>query len=478
MRRGPAIRGVVFVDSERTILPSNVLYRCVRCGECCRASWQVLATEEENSRFADTDWPAIVGRENENAARVIRDGVLAPLEGYIKPKSTTYIKYNDDFTRKFRTCGPGCALLDSRNLCIMHSEKGIGYKAHICKSFPVRLLHLPGNAVQACFSFFCPGVAGNGGDPLDAKEILENAGGDADRTVLSDRLPLSTGLEIGFGDMLKINHFLSDFMFGERNAGHLNDPGYVRFPRAWDEAGSAIGTEDRLAAAVVFVVALDKIARTLHSEDPAEFPARFTREVSSPDAMLEMLKNCVKAVEGTSKNRKNASMIAMAVISLQQSNVRGMMNLTKALGILFNMLKYSSGWGSFNFKERGFSFKFSQHQSVSADHDDPAISDLLERYLSHSIFRKRIFFESGLLRGYQYMALFHSIVRWFSRAFAVRGGRASSSYEDYLAAVAFVEKEYAHHTKLMSVLETNPHFSKYFDPLMANVQIIKSLVTL
>jgi len=465
------------MNADRIIMPSNTYYKCICCGACCINKWQIHVDEKEKERFRDTDWNAVFERENPEMKSFIKDDVLEPLSGFIPPVSTPYIKFVSDFGYNFKTGPSGCVFLNQKKLCIMHSEKGFEYKSHTCKAFPIKVLYLPGNTIQVGLSFVCPGVINNSNEKVTEKQVLDLISDDNDRTYLSENLLFSRGLEIGFGDMLKINHFLSDFMFQKKNASHLFDQEYAAFDRAWTEAGSSIPFEDRLASSTVFIVALNKIALKLHSEDPQNFSKRFTAEISNPDAMLEMIKKCVQAVTQTTQLKKNfARMITTAVISLQQANVKGMLNYAKAFGIISNMIKYSTGWGKFYIKDFDFSFPISAHHASSADSEDPMVADLLEKYASHSIFRKRMFFDSGLLRGHQYIVLFHALARWFSKAFAIRAGRKSAVYDDYMMAIRFIEMEYAYHVRLLSVLESNSYFSKYFDPLFENVQVLKSLV--
>jgi len=467
------------MENKKIILPSNIHYSCVCCGECCR-KWQVLINQTEADRFSKDDWPKSLEAAGLAGAKFVREGIFHPRDDASTPAQPAadhgYIKFDTDLKYSLKLCDSDkCVFLMENNLCHMHAEKDFDYKSHTCKAFPVKTIHLPDGSVQANFSFFCPGVTDNCESEISEASIEKLLEDDNDIATLSDKLRICDGVEISYKNMLTLNHFIADFITDGSNASHLNDPGYEPYRDAWNSVGSSLNVDERMIAAMFFVIAICKLAKTIHSKSPQEFDALFAVEIAKKDVLKELMRNCAECAEKT-PIKNYAPLILMIFISIHQVSRKEMSNFSKAATIIFNMVKCASDMGSFDFKDFNFDVKFAEHSKVSFDLTDPRSSALVERYISHMIFRKKIFFTSHILRGYQYILLFYALVKWYAKSFAVERSASATDYSDISRAVRFVEKAFATHSMIINLLESNKNYTSFFDPLFESPSIIKTIV--
>ncbi len=467
------------MEKKKIILPSNIHYSCICCGECCRR-WQVLINQTEADRFAKEDWAKSLGAAGLEGAKIVCDGVFRPREDASMPVQPAadpgYIKFESDLKYTLKLCDSDkCVFLMGNNLCHMHAEKDFDYKSHTCKAFPVKPLYLPDGSVQANYSFFCPGVTDDCESEITEASIEKLLEDDNDMGIISDKLRICDNIEISYKNMLTLNHFIGDFMTDKSNASHHNDAGYEPYHEVWNLVGSSMSFDDRIVAAMFFVIAICKLAKTIHAKSPQEFDALFAVEIAKKDVLKELMISCAGRVEKT-PIKNYAPLILMIFISIHQVSRKEMSNFSKAATILFNMVKCASDVGSFDFKDFNFDVKFADHSKVVFDLNDSRSSALVERYISHMIFRKKIFFTSHILRGYQYILLFYALVKWYAKSFAVERKASATDYSDVSRAVRFVEKAFANHSLIINLLESNKNYTSFFDPLFESPSIIKTIV--
>ena len=464
------------MEKRKIILPTNVHYSCVCCGECCR-KWQVLINQEEADRFSKDDWVKSLDEAGLEGSKFAKDGIFYPREEVPPPPDDPgYIKFVSDlkYSLKLRDSDK-CVFLNEKNLCHMHAEKGLDYKSHTCKAFPVKPLYLPDGSVQANFSFFCPGVTDECEAEISEASIQKLLEDDNDMGIIADKLRICDNIEISYKNMLALNHFIADFLTDKANASHHNDAGYEPYHEVWNSVGSALNFDERIVAVMFFVIAISKLARTIHSKSPDEFDALFAAEIAKRDVLKELMANCAARAEKT-PIKNYAPLILMIFISIHQVSRKEMSNFSKAATIIFNMVKCASDSGSFDFKDFDFNVKFADHSKVVFDLNDTRSAALVERYVSHLIFRKKVFFTSHILRGYQYILLFYALVKWYAKSFAVERKASSTDFSDVSRAVRFVEKAFATHSIIINLLENNKNYTSFFDPLFESPSIIKTIV--
>lgn len=460
----------------KIIFPSNINYSCLCCGACCQ-KWEIPVGEEEAARFRETDWHASFVNAAMPEPDLVRDGVYEPREDIkVELKKINYLNYHSSLKYNFKMrSDKQCVFLKKDNLCHMHAEKGFDYKAFTCKTFPVKLLYLPDGVVQVNYSFFCPGVYCDGKPEYDTTHIEKLIECDNDKTIAEPRLEYAEGAEIEYRDMLEINHFISDFLFDKDNASHLNDAGYTRDDELWNKYGSAFDFDKRMAVALYVVLFLSRLASKLRSDDPANYLEKFRDELSNKVVMKKLIEKC-SDIYDNSAAKNIGPLILMAFISLHQVGTKEYSNFTKAFTILSNMFKCSTGWGSFNSPAHGFKFSMKLHSLIKFDAKDTALLAPVEKYISHCIFRKRSFYSSGLLKEYQYITLFYSLVKWYAKAYAVQRKDSAVNSQDVKKAVALIEKGYANHSLLLNILETNKNFAGIFGPIFGNYSLIKTVI--
>ncbi|HNY10867.1 MAG TPA: YkgJ family cysteine cluster protein [Candidatus Wallbacteria bacterium] len=464
------------MEKKKIILPSNIHFACACCGECCR-KWQVLINQAEADRFSKDDWAKSLETAGLPGAKFVKDGIFYPREE-VPPQSAEpgYIKFDSDLKYSLKLCdGDKCVFLTEKNLCHMHAEKDFDYKSHTCKAFPVKPVYLPDGSVQANFSFFCPGVADECNSDISEAAIEKLLEDDNDRAIISDKLRLCDNIEISYKNMLTLNHFIGDFLTDGSNASHHNDAGYEPYGEVWNSLGSSMHFDDRIITAIFFVISICKLAKTIHAKSPQEFDSLFALEIAKKDLLKELMKNCAERAEKTPV-KNYAPLILMIFISIHQVSRKEISNFSKASTIIFNMIKCSLDIGSFDFKEFNFSMKFADHSKAVFDLNEPRSAALIERYVSHLIFRKKAFFTSNVLRGFQYIFLYYALVKWYAKSFAAERSASSTEYSDVSRAVRFVEKAFANHSMIISLLESNKKYDSFFDPLFESPSIIKTLV--
>ena len=459
----------------KIIYPSNITYSCICCGSCCER-WQIQISEAEAQRFSADDWPGILKLAGCQGATDAGCGVYQPREEVsVELKKSKYLSHKTSLKYNLKMQKNGrCIFLDANSLCAMHAARGIDYKAFTCKSFPVKFLYLPGNIVQLSYSFFCPGVVNNSNALLDEAFIKKLIEEDNDKTIVSDVLEISDGVEIDFSAMLLINHFISDFMFAENNASHLNDIDYCRDESFWNKYSSAMTLDKRMAVALYMVIFMAKLASKLRGEDPLGYLERFKSEISNREALKKLIERSCEIYDAA-QAKNYAPLILMAFISLHQISRKEISNFKRIFIILSNMLKCSMKMGSFTMVDLDVAISFKALASVKFDIDNIELSSFFEKYISHIIYRKISFFSSNVIKAYQYIALFYSLVKWYSKIFAAVRKDSVVNIEDLRKAISFMEKNFVGHSMLLQVLETNKNFDNIFNPIFSNYAIIKSL---
>ena len=131
-------------------LPEIVKFKCVMCGQCCRAL-DVTVSREFYEKAIREDW------------------------GKIHPKlkvKTLFSPLNDPGSphthRIIHVPGEGCIFLDD-NKCIMHAAKGEAYKPIACRQFPYVFTETPGGPYVGC-RFNCTSMKDQTGELISSKK--------------------------------------------------------------------------------------------------------------------------------------------------------------------------------------------------------------------------------------------------------------------------------------------------------------------
>ena len=471
-------------NDYKLIMPSNVTYSCLRCGNCCR-KWQVAIDGEEAERISSLDWSGVLagnvftpsapgGRPLcQKLPGAERSGENAP--GVYSPASD-FIRFESSLTHRLSLDDSGaCAFLGADNLCAMHVAKGAGFKPHTCLSYPMKFVYLPGGLVQACFSFYCPGVAAGSGAVISPDDAMALVRADHDRVILADRLKLSGDIVIGFDDMTVINDFLSDFLFDRKNASHHFGPGYQRYAPAWDDVGSTLDFEDRLIVAVYFMIIISKMAGKLTRNSPDGFREKFTAEIANRESLVDLLKKCINA-KAEAPVKRYTKLFLVSVSHMVMANRPGVTGLGKAARVMTGLLKYLIGMGTTKFPDYGIRTGVRSHSKAVADIHDAQAASLVERYVSHLIFRKRIFYASGMAKGYQHILVYYALVKWFAAALAAGKKNSHADISDFIGAIGLVDREFAYHSAFFENIADNDGFMKILDILFENFSFMKSLL--
>lgn len=465
------------MSEYKIIFPSNISYSCLCCGACCR-KWQIPIGGDEAARFDETNWHDSLANAGLAEAGLARQSVYEPREEIkIELKKINYLNCKTSLKYNFKMRSDGCCIfLKKDNLCHMHTEKGIDYKAVTCKSFPVKLLYLPDNVVQVNYSFFCPGVYNEEKPSHDISEIEKLIACDNDKTIAEPLLEMAGGVEIEYRDMLQINHFVSDFLFDKNNASHLNDIDYIRDADLWNNYGSAMNFDKRMAVALYIVLFLSRLVKKLHEDDRENYREKFRSELANKPVMKKLIEKCSEIYDN-SPSKNYGPLILMAFISLHQVGKKELNGMVKGFTVLFNMLKCSAKFGNFKLPDEGLNFGFKLHSLMKFDVDDSSLMAPVEKYLSHFIFRKRAFYADGILKQYQFLTLFYALIKWYAKAFAAQRKDIAANAGDVKKAVSLIEKGFANHSMLLNVLETNKNFDNIFNPLFENYSMIKTILS-
>ncbi len=128
----------------------GLAYDCRGCGFCCRKGWCINITESEREKILEFDW-------------VAKYPHLKGVE-LIIPYGNSY-RFSLDENDK-------CYFLDEDNLCLIHLEFGLFFKAFTCKFYPLIITETKGE-VRIGAHYSCPAVVDGGGRLLsENKEVV------------------------------------------------------------------------------------------------------------------------------------------------------------------------------------------------------------------------------------------------------------------------------------------------------------------
>ena len=106
---------------------------------------------------------------------------------------------------------------------------------------------------------------------------------------------------------------------------------------------------------------------------------------------------------------------------------------------------------------------------VEFDPQNREIIDLSERYMSLCIFRKTLFSQYGLFRGYNFLLLLYGVTKWLSRVFALEAGRNKVEAQDLAKAIQLVEQQYVRHNENLALLRVESRAMRFVDRLFSDL---------
>lgn len=141
-------------------IPAEARFTCSRCGDCCRAPWNIALAPVEAERLRGLDWsgraPSLVG--------------VTPT---VRPPRGP--------ERLARRPDGACVFLGPASECLLHEHFGAGVKPHACRSYPFSFAAV-GERVGVDVAWSCRAVALGEGEPVaqraaELERLLAEAGG-------------------------------------------------------------------------------------------------------------------------------------------------------------------------------------------------------------------------------------------------------------------------------------------------------------
>jgi Fe-S-cluster containining protein len=409
------------------IFPPDVDYECTQCGRCCSHPWEIPLDPDDIERLRSVDWA-------QSRAEMAGLPLVVPRKS--DPQKLTLQR---DGTR--------CVFLLEDNRCLIHRERGLGFKPRACQQFPFVFTETPAGTYVGV-SFATSGVRSGQGEPLRRNEtwLRQIAAKPYHRRSIRDPVMFHPGVDISFQDAHHLEAGLCDILepgwFSLEDdlvAGGVYLDLFHEFTRQRAESGGKPGEEFKDGWRRLGYRRIRDIAAKLRA---------------SPLAQRMFLTNFIMCVEaaygdGTSVGQMVRSVVAQAAAGLRLGSVR-----LRSLGAVLSLRA---------------------HSAVLFPSEDREVTDPLRLYLRHVMFRKRLIPYCGVKMGYLLLCIYFALIRWFAQARAAVRRSQSVEPEDIPESIATVERYYVLHTRFDQVFE-HPLLQSLLARASAQKSFIASIV--
>lgn len=410
-------------------IPPGARFSCQGCTDCCR-HWAVTVTAEERGRIAAHDWAA---EDPDLKGRTLFDPT-----GRKAPDGTPLfrIRLRED---------EGCPFLTTDGLCRIHKSLGARAKPLVCQVYPYTFAYTPdGEFVGLRFS--CPTVARNGGALLedDAKAIKELATAfrhQTGTTVTTGGVEFDLGRELESEDATAIEGAVAAAF--ERPAGLVEQVGHACRILALVAGADLARIRGRVGGF------LDLMGGQAEMSPPE------TRDVGegvgAAGAAAAVAGTIGAGCGGGALNgaerllfrRLLQRLCAREYVRYRRVGWRGRLSLQlRARG---DALRFLLDRGSLALGGLARPVALRDVDAVASPVADPAVADVLRRYVMTRIFGKSyfgaLFLGWGQLGGMELLFLSLAAVCWFARAAALARGTAvggAAGLDDFLFGVRYV----------------------------------------
>jgi Fe-S-cluster containining protein len=351
------------------VSPTEQRFSCRGCTHCCRfAVVEVDANQAASIR---------AGVSN-------RHGIADPFQ-VDRKTGRIYLERVDG----------ACVFLEADGRCAIHAQLGYAAKPPACRQFPFGLVRPPGGPVIVRASFFCPTIARNEGDPLDAiAPALER-----DAIVA---LPATMRLGDASVDEASYQRIEALLASAIEQAPDL--------ARGLATGGALLARLDREAAAA------GSGARALTGEALERW--------SRPEAIAD----AARSVRPFRRPR-DARLLLVPFLLLAVPPEQG------RLSRLLHVARLVAGRGEFRSIVSPRPIDLVRHAGVRCGPEILERSGLVRRYLRHLLGSRTLLAGSSVRAAIALVAVAYALVRWNARALATVAGRTAVEESDVFEAV-------------------------------------------
>lgn len=397
------------------IIPENFRYSCLPdCAVCCKADWSIDIDEETFKNLSKVEWGEISKR-------------FAGKKKFIEKKHKKY----------FELIEGKCIFLDDDKYCLIHKKMGFDAKSSTCKIYPLKFIKTA-DGIIVRLSFVCPSIIKNTGVPLEEQigEIKKIASLKPEQMrQIDETVAVSEDFKISWTDYKKLENFILDLLqTGDNYESSLKSAAkFLRIVLEGLQKNEEIsGILEKIDKKKLFV-------RPSISDGKKENDDTFTKKQRLYYALF---------VGYEFVGRANVSVF-------------------KKYG---NLVKLILKKGTLELNGR--KFDVSLVYQTYFDIENKENMKLIKKYIGHLIFTKwhllpTDFSTPNLISGYSLTLVIYSLVKWFSRAFAVLRGSSIVELCDVENAVSIVDLNYAGHITKETLFLNSPVFSKICNLLIS-----------
>jgi Fe-S-cluster containining protein len=421
------------VDPTGFRLPEGWNYSCHHSGSCCEDFWEIPLDDISLARL------------NSLPLSSVSPKFLAP-EHYTERSETR----PEGLSLK-RASGR-CVFLDPARRCAVHGNFGAGAKPQTCQDFPFRYVCTPGG-VYVGLSMACPSVRGNRGQAIEDQraQLAANYEHSLSVRMIADPIQLAPDLPIDYGVYERIEASLTDIL-----------------------AVETLAMEDRLIAGYVLLQLLERAVRELDPE-----PELISGNI---DQLIELFqkdqyRRCLAiARKARGSDRLHRALIGLLITYRAAFDARKRSRFGRSAYLLYQYFRHMGGLGTLLLPPMTERVSLGRMRSVRADWNDPYFVNLINRFCTHSLFRKDTIVATPLLKGYAWLLTYVALIYWYARANTATRGEGQVDRVDMDQAISAVEKYYCFHTDFMRLFDHYPGLGGMVDRLMAKPFFAPSIV--
>ncbi len=430
------------MSETKFIFHDQVVYDCQNSGDCCRTDWIIGIDDISYERVRNLEWDKV-------------NTEVSGVNHYQKLKKP--LPSGEKMT--FARTGQGeCIFLNKDCKCQMHQHFGFSVKPQVCKEFPYYFMETPEGIVVG-LSFACHAVRNRKGRILREKtdEVKEVYEGSYRVRKFPDNPELYPGISLSWNEYKVLEECLLLLFKFDRPISQIL------------LAGKLLVGEVALSLREVETTAM--------------------RKGTLPEETL---------VGGIKKLISNNGQALFRIAEKMKSSPRLSMSFMAPLYTWLYFVKDEPGRFNLVFKLYCNYFKFRKNRGLLKDviSNDPLISPInldevnkivfddsipeidkfLKQYWCHVVFRKNLFTDLSVFRGYQSLLCFYGFLKWDSKVRAWRNGRSIVNFEDVQNSVKLLEQRFILHSQFQKVYSISPALSIVLDRLYMRKDFAPSVV--
>jgi len=421
------------LDSAQLQLPENMNFSCHNSGRCCEDFWEIPLDERSFARLKSLPLSNISPK-------------------FLDPDLYTERAPDPKGGIALRRIAGRCIFLDPNRRCLIHSNFGAAAKPQTCQDFPFRYIRTP-RGVFVGLSMACPSVRANRGRSLaeQRQELAEAYAKSRSVRTIADPLELMPGLPIGYDTYEQFEHCLNGLL-----------------------SIQTLSLDDRLIAGYVFLQLVERALRELR--EPTD------RGGANAARLIQIFRNddyrrpIAIARKARGSLRFHRALIGLLITYRSAFDDRQRGRLGRSAYLLYQYVRHMGGLGTLAMPPLEGRLSLSALRSVRADWADPYFVHLLERFCTHSLFRKDAIVATPLLKGYAFLLVFVALIRWYAAAYAATRNAAEVSRNDLEEAISAVEKYYCFHTDFMQLFDQYPVLRGTVERLLAKPVFAPSIL--